>query len=178
MRKNEILKITICAVMAAVAIVLERFVSLDLGMGLKLTFYGFPLMLVGILFGFKMGTLTGLVSGTILQLTSPYGVSLTSIFWALAPIGWGSISGLINIFFKKSDKFWCLLIVVLITSISATLLNTIAMIMEGLIKGDEYYALASVLTNLPIRLLSMIILVIPYTLLIKAIKKINYNFEN
>ncbi len=39
--------------MAAVSIILEKFVSLDLGMGIKLTFYGLPLMIVGIMFGVK-----------------------------------------------------------------------------------------------------------------------------
>lgn len=177
MRKNEILKITVCAVMAALAIVLNRFVSLDLKVA-KLTFYGLPLMLVGILFGFKMGFLTGLVAAVVLQLTSPYGISLVSIFWGLAPIVWGSVSGLTYIAFKKSDKFWCLLLVVLITSTLATLSNTLALIMDGLINGDELFLIANVLSNLPMRLLSMIILVIPYTLLIHKVIKINYRFKN
>ena len=85
MKKNEILNITICSIMAAVSIILEKFVSLDLGMGIKLTFYGLPLMIVGIMFGVKLGLLTGMVTGAIIQLTSPYGISVTSIFLFPSP---------------------------------------------------------------------------------------------
>lgn len=172
MKKNEILKLTLCAVMASVSIVLERFVSLDLGMGLKLTFYGFPLMVVGVMFGIKMGLVTGLVAGVIIQLTSPYGVSITSIFWVLAPLAWGVVSAIAYFLLKKKNGIFIFIIVAFVTSLSATLINTVAMILEGLILGDEYYAFANVMTKLPVRLLSMLILVIPYGFLLESISKI------
>lgn len=174
MKKNEILNITICSIMAAVSIILEKFVSLDLGMGIKLTFYGLPLMIVGIMFGVKLGLLTGIVTGAIIQLTSPYGISVTSIFWALAPIVWGTLSAIMYLVFKKSNNFIVLVCVVLTTSLSATIVNTLAMILEGIIFADEYYAFANVIANVPIRFLSMVILVIPYALLLKSIIRIKF----
>ena len=80
---KKVLKITFCGVMAAMAIALEKVTALPITNSIKITFYGLPLIVVGILYGFKIGFITGLVSGTVLQLTSPYGISVSSPFWAL-----------------------------------------------------------------------------------------------
>ncbi len=167
MKKKTIFQITLSAVMAALSIVLEKFMSVNIVMHLKFTFYGLPLMIIGIMFGPKLGFMTGLVAGIVLQLTSPYGLSLTSPFWALAPIAWGGLSGLLYRIFSQKKEFWCLLIVVIITSLCANLLNTLAMYMETILIKDPYYTVAAILLDWPIRLLAMIILVIPYTLLVK-----------
>lgn len=169
MKKKIVFQITLCAIMAALSIVLERFMSVNVGMHLKFTFYGLPLMIIGIIFGPKLGFTTGLVAGIVLQLTSPYGISLTSPFWALAPIAWGGTSGLLYRAFSQRKEFWVLLFVVIITSLCANLSNTLAMYMETVLIKDPYYTIAAILLDWPIRLLTMIILVVPYTLLVKII---------
>ncbi|MDD2492363.1 MAG: ECF transporter S component [Bacilli bacterium] len=169
MKKKMVFQITFCAIMAALSIVLEKFASVDVGMRLKFTFYGLPLMIIGTMFGPKLGFTTGLVAGVVLQLTSPYGMSLTSPFWALAPIAWGGISGLMYRAISPKKGFGYLLLVVIITSLSANVFNTLAMYMETVLINDPYYTLAAILLDWPIRLLSMIILVVPYTILVKVI---------
>lgn len=177
MKKKMVFQITFCAIMAALSIALERFVSIDVGMRIKLTFYGLPLMVVGIMFGPKLGFTTGLVAGIVLQLTSPYGISLTSPFWALAPIAWGGISGLLYKAFSRKNGYGYLFIVVLVTSLSANLLNTLAMFMETVLIADPYYTIAAILVDWPVRLLSMVVLVVPYILLIKIVIN-NLSFLN
>jgi len=62
-------------------------------------------MVVGILHGPKLGALTGLISGIILQLTSEYGINLSSIFFGLAPVVWGFVSGVVFKLFSKIKWF-------------------------------------------------------------------------
>ena len=169
MKKFSVFEIVFCAVMASLAIVLEKFVSLEITTLIKLTFYGLPLLIVGVLFGFKHGLITGLVCGVTLQLTSKYGVGPTSIFWALAPISWGAISGLVFEKMKCKNELLKIVVSVVCASISATILNTIAMMSEIIIMNDEYYTYATILTNLPFRLLSMVILIVPYTIILKIL---------
>ena len=175
MNKKMVFQVTFCAIMAALSIVLEKFASVDVGMRLKFTFYGLPLMIVGILFGAKLGFTTGIVAGIVLQLTSPYGIGLTSIFWTLAPIAWGGVSGLVYQAVGKKKTYLSILLIVVITSVTANLLNTLAMYMETVLINDPYYTLAAIAVDWPIRLLSMIILVVPYVFLVKIIIT-NLNF--
>ncbi len=167
MKKIKVFDVTIVAIMAALAIILERF---SFGNGfLKFTFYGFPLMFVGVFMGWKLGLLTGLVAGIIIQLTSPYGITITSPIWALAPISWGFFSGITFNLTKKMNIWLSLFISVLLTSIVSTSLNTLAMFCDSWLIGDSYFTAANILTNLPSRLVSMLVLVFPYTILLRAL---------
>lgn len=167
MKKSVIFEITISGVMAALAIVLDRFGSINVGV--KITLYGLPLMLVGIMFGVKIGFLTGLASGIVIQLTSPYGVGPTSIFWALAPIAWGTISALMYKVFKKANIWISISLTVLITSLTANILNTCAMYMDSLLVKDSYYTLSKILLEWPPRILAAFVSMIPYTILLVLI---------
>lgn len=164
--KKLILEIAIVGVMAALAIVLEKFSFPKGNSYLKFTFYGLPLIIVGCMYGVKVGFLTGLVSSFVMQLTSEYGLSITTPVWMLAPIAWGTVSGFAYYLFKKKNTLFYMLMVSLITSISATVLNTIAMLVDGLAYGGDFItSLSNILANLPPRLVSMIILSVAYALI-------------
>ncbi len=105
MKNKKIYLIVLVATMAAMAIALDKIGSLKLTQSIKITFYAIPLMVVGILHGPKLGALTGLISGIILQLTSEYGINLSSIFFGLAPVVWGFVSGLVFKVFSKIKWF-------------------------------------------------------------------------
>ncbi|MBQ6817394.1 MAG: ECF transporter S component [Bacilli bacterium] len=162
---KKVLKITFCGVMAAMAIALNKVLSLQITPSIKITFYALPLMVTGILYGFKIGLLTGLVSGVILQLTSPYGVTITAPVWALAPILWGAIPGLIFKPLNKVNKYLAYAVVVFITSIAANLANTLAMYCDCLFIDDAYYTVASILMDWPGRIVTMLVTMIPYILI-------------
>lgn len=162
-RKELIFTIVLCAIMAGLSIVLDK-ISLNLGT-LKITFYALPLLVVGVVNGFVPGLIAGAISGIVLQLTSPYGITPSSPFWALAPIFWGGISGLVKLIFdkKKIDNFPILVaIAVIVASIMANLVNTLAFVMDSLLVKDSYYTMTIILTNWPLRLLIMFVSMIPY----------------
>ena len=105
LKNNKVYLIVLVATMAAMAIALEKIGSLKVTPSIKITFYAIPLMVVGILHGPKLGALAGLVSGIVIQLTSEYGINLSSIFFGLAPVVWGFVSGLIFKLFSKITWF-------------------------------------------------------------------------
>ena len=132
-RKELIFRIVLCAIMAALSIVLDK-VSVNVER-FKITFYALPLIVVGITNGISYGLIAGAVSGLVLQLTSPYGVGPTSVFWALAPIAWGGVSAVIYHLFKKkiNNRFILYTLSIVIASVVANVLNTFAMYMDSLL---------------------------------------------
>lgn len=166
MKKKVVLEIAIIGIMAALAIVLEKFSFPRGNSYLKFTFYGLPLLVVGCMYGARVGLITGIVSSFIMQLTSEYGLTITTPLWMIAPICWGGVSGLVFYLLKRKNNIPNMIIVSFVTSIFATLFNTVAMILEGLIFGGSYYALSNILANLPPRLISMVILAICYTFIL------------
>ena len=165
-RKKLIFTMSLCAIMAGLSIVLDK-VSINLGT-MKITFYALPLIVVGVVNGLLPGFLAGLISGTVLQLTSPYGITLSSPFWALAPIAWGTISGFVKFIFdkKKINNYPVLVgVAVVLASISANLLNTLAFFMDSLLVKDSYYTTAVILTNWPPRLIIMLVSIVPYIII-------------
>ena len=104
-KNNKVYLIVLVATMAAMAIALEKIGSLKVTPSIKITFYAVPLMVVGMLHGPKLGALAGLVSGIVIQLTSEYGINLSSIFFGLAPVVWGFVSGLIFKLVGKLSMF-------------------------------------------------------------------------
>ncbi|MCI5939443.1 MAG: ECF transporter S component [Bacilli bacterium] len=133
MKKNLVLKIVICGVMAALSIVLEKF-SIEIGEIYKITFYGLPLMFTGVMFGYKVGLLTGLVVGFVSQLTSKYGLSPTTPLWMLAPIIWGGMSGFLCCLFKDhAYELKSIAISVFITSLFVTIVNSVVIYLDSII---------------------------------------------
>ena len=163
--KNKVLKITFCSIMAAMAIALNSVASLQITPSIKITFYALPLMVTSILYGFKIGFLTGLVAGVILQLISPYGVTITAPVWALAPILWGTVPGLIFKPFNKINKYLAYVLAVFFASIASNLSNTLAMYCDCLFIADAYYTAASILLDWPGRILTMFVTMIPYIII-------------
>ena len=162
---KKVLKITFCGIMAAMAIALNKVLSLQLTQSIKITFYALPLMVTSILYGFKIGLLTGLVSGVILQLTSPWGVTVTAPVWALAPILWGLVPGLIFKPLNKVNKYLAYVVVVFVASVAANLANTLAMYCDCLFIDDAYYTAASILMDWPGRIVTMLVTMVPYIII-------------
>ncbi len=161
MNKKRIYYICVASSMAAISIVLELIgVRSDAS---KFSLYSLPLLFSGILFGPWVGLLTGLVSGFISQLCL-YGLGPTTLIWMLAPMLWGFLSGLI---FHKSMKekgtLFNISLLVISVSLSVTLVNTLAIYLDGVI---FHYPTPYVLAQLGTRALTALILCIPYIAII------------
>lgn len=164
MTKN-IIKYTLIAVLAALSIALN-YLKIPITTNVIVTVYALPLLFAGCCFDFLGSLLVGLITGVVLQLISPYGITVTSPFWALAPIGWTLSSFFINKLFIKLHPALRSLIIVIIASVVATALNTFAMLTECWLINDAYYTYALIASELPARLLVMAIMIIPYSLLL------------
>lgn len=164
MKSKVIKRIVVAGVMSAIAFVLN-YISIDLQV-MKITLYGLPLLLCGMFYGPLTGLLCGLVTGFLCQLFSKYGLTITAPLWMLAPIAWGFISGLISKIFKNNYKVWKILVCVLVTSLVALLLNSVAMIIDGLVFD---YPTEYVLINLGTRVITSLITGVIYVLVLYPI---------
>jgi len=138
MRQKIIFNIVIASILAAMALVLEKLgIKIPL-LGntttLRISFYGLPLMIAGIIFGYKTGLLAGLIMAIISQLVlSEYGITPTTPLWMIAPILFGLLSGLIIKIFKDKISVISILISVVITSIFVSLANSLALYVDGIV---------------------------------------------
>lgn len=163
MFKIKTRQITLAAMMAALSIALDQL-SLH-NNTTKVTLYSFPLLLTGLMFGPLVGGIAGFVAGFIIQLL--YGLDITTPLWMLAPIAWGLISGLISYSFKnKRSSLKAVVIIVLVTSLACTAINTGCLYLDGLIKN---YPTPYVIAQLGTRIFTSLVLCIPYTYALFAI---------
>lgn len=138
MRKKVIFNIVVASILAAMALVLEKLgIKIPL-LGstttLRISFYGLPLMIAGIIFGFKTGLLAGFITATISQLIlSDYGITPTTPLWMLAYIVFGVLSGLIIKLFKGKISIISIITAVVITSICVSLANSLALYVDGIV---------------------------------------------
>ena len=134
MKKTLTFKITLCAILASMAIVLALFPIPFFNV--ELTLYGIPLIVVGIIYGPTYGALCGFITGSTEQLIL-FGPSLESLFYVLAPVAWGLISGLLkkllDKIIKTNDNKIIIMeilkysITIIITAVTANFLNTVAL---------------------------------------------------
>ncbi len=132
MKKSFIFKMVMCSVMTALSIVLGLYCKISIGDSYEITLYMIPIMFMGIMFGPKYGLLTGVLE-TMVEQIGFYGVGPMTIFWMLAPISWGLVSGLVSkslnkyeYFKEKKHRILYYLIIALIASFVASLCNLIA----------------------------------------------------
>lgn len=137
-KQNSIKIITYACMLAACAVILEKLsVNLSLGSSnynIKLTLYGLPLLLAGMVYGIKTGFLTGLVTGFITQIIlSQYGIGPTTPIWMLAPMIWGTLSALFIKLFKNKFSWYSIIITILATAVIVSLFNSLALYLDALI---------------------------------------------
>lgn len=81
------------ALCAAIYVVLANLVGLNLG-PMKLSLDGFPILLSAVLFGPIDGFIIGFLGNFISQMLGPYGLSATTVLWALPPAVLGLFVGI------------------------------------------------------------------------------------
>ena len=162
MKKKVVLKICVSGMLAALAFVLNNYLAIDL-FEMKLTLYALPLMVCGMLFGPVTGLLCGVVTGFLCQLFSKYGLTVTAPLWMLAPIAWGSLSGVMMKLFKNDYKLWKVVASVVVVSLIVVGLNSFAMIIDGLVFE---YPTEYVLAKLGLRIITALVNSVIYTALL------------
>lgn len=179
MNKNNVKKLCICSILAALFVALELVAStfgkiafLD---NYQVPISCFPLILSSVMFGFGWGTLTAVVGSFISQLA--FGIGWGTLLW-MAPTVIYSISvSLLFMAFRKSEKTYILAFEFFISSIILSCLNTIAMYINNLIYGIPYDLLNKFLKIIiSLKIVGAVIFAIVFAIitppLIKKFKKI------
>lgn len=184
MKKSKIFKITFCAVMAAMSIILTLFeVNLPI---FNVALYGVPLVFVSIMYGPGYGLLTGIVCGSIEQIYK--GLSVQTFLWIIAPLAWGGLSGLVYYGLKKlfnDDKVYKKIIyyvlAIFVSVFIANISNSLALAVFGYTK-DPITSFATFITYAFGRMLSIPLHIVIYVplcyLVVERMKKIVYNFND
>lgn len=144
MKNKFIFKMVMCSIMTALSVVLGLYCKISIGDTYEITLYMIPIMFMGIVFGTKYGLLTGLLE-TIVEQVAFYGLGPMTIFWMLAPIAWGGMSGLLastlnkfNIFKNKKFKWIYYLLIAFVASLFASLCNLFAIGVNNYINTKDF----------------------------------------
>lgn len=141
MRKKLIQKITILAILTALAMVLKKF---SFGTGeYRISLYDTPVILAGIIAGPLWGMVVAFLSDFLYSLLSGYTYSFIMMFSALL---WGVVGGL---FYKKKVNYFLLFILIFFASILNTTINSVQLYI--------WYGAGSLIVGLPLRITTMII---------------------
>ena len=167
--KLYLFKLSLTAILTALAIVLNSFLSIKIGEQIKITLYGFPLIILGLFTGPLFGFIGGLTCAIVNDIIG-YGISLGTIWWSLAPISWALIPALFRKFyFKNNIKYYRGLIIVLISAFQAFLFNNLAFFLDLKVFGYDYGDL--LIMNVIFRLISLLISTALFSILLYFIAK-------
>ena len=178
MKKTILKNIVLISVLAAVAVVIEKLsIKIPLlsdKLTLKITFYGLPLILCSLLLGYKNGFLSGFIAAFITQIIlSEYAITPTTPLWMVSPIMWGLIPGVIFKLFKNKNNIVVISIIVIITSISVSLFNSLALYLDALImKYPSGLTFTLIIIRLFTAMLSTLIYIPCIYLLLNRLQKI------
>ena len=160
--------------LSAIFYVVGKFLVLNIGMDLKLTFKIFLLYIISVSINSISGMIVGGVGEFLIQLTSIYGLTATTIFWILPYMIVGFLFGVFYRKLIKNNNKLELFLLIFLFNIILTFLNTIAFYIDSKIFG--YYNFILVFGKLIFKIFVDIILAIIYTALfpycISIIKKI------
>lgn len=168
MKKMKTQILVTCGLLMAMHIVLSYF-SITLPT-MKINLSGLPIIVGGLLFGPVVGFLVGLLGSFLYQMLS-YGLMWTTILWMIPH----AVRGLIVGVYAKHKKYHLgkfeVVILVLVSSLVATLLNTVGMYIDGLVWNYEAAAFAAIGPRIINSVLTSIIYVVIIIPLMKPLRK-------
>ncbi len=167
--KVYLFKLGLTAILTALAIVLNSFLSIRIGNVIKISLYGFPLIILGLFVGPLFSVVGGITCALINDIVG-YGISLSTLWWSLAPITWALIPALLRKFyFIKNKNYLRGLIVIGLSAFMAFLANNLAFYLDLKVFGYDYGDL--VLINVVFRLISLVITTFIFSFLLFVVSK-------
>ncbi len=134
MKRTKTQKLVLSALLMAMHIILSYF-SLDLPL-MKINLSPLPIILAGLLFGPVVGGTVGLIGSLLYQILK-FGIDPTTVLWII-PVGIrGLLIGLYAMSKKYKVKAFEMSVVIIFTSLVATILNTIGLYIAGYINMAE-----------------------------------------
>lgn len=172
MEKNNIKKLCLSAVLAAFCFAMDyATTALEQVSGgtFKLSLSALPIIISAVCCGPLWGAATGFV-GTFMTQLITYGFTPTTILWVLPAAIRGLSVGLLFIAFRRSVKYYWLMLEIIISALLVTAANTLVIFIDS--KLYNYYSPAVVFGSLGIRLVSAVITSVIFALIMPPIIKI------
>ncbi len=169
-------RLTTIAMLTALYVVLAILTPVKL-QNFKFTFEALPILVSGFLFGSKVSLSVGTLGSIIYQLCfSGYGLTPTTILWILPH----SFSALLVGILSEKKQFKLekkdILTISIISCISVTVLNSLALFIDSKIYG--YYSFAIVFGSIPLKILTGVILAVAYSFIIVPLMNSIDNFKH
>lgn len=163
-------RLTQLSMLIAVYVVLAILTPIKVA-NFKFTFEAFPVLVASLLLGPVDGLIVGGVGSFIYQLLfSGYGITATTLLWVLPH----AISGYVVGLYAKSKNFEIefkdVSFIGAISAFIVTGLNIFALYVDSKVFG--YYSAALIFANIPIKLITGIILAILYATIIPKLLKL------
>lgn len=164
MKKITTRRIAVDGMLSALCFVLATYCSIRVSNSIKLTLDAFPIILAALTFGPVDGIIVGGVGIFLYQIVN-YGLSYTTLMWVFPALVRGVFLGVYAKIKKFDMKRRETLIVVIISSLLVTALNTLIIYLDGKIWGYS----TAVLATLPYRIISSVLVAVIYGLLVSEI---------
>ena len=131
-------RLVVIAMLTAVHLVLTLTLTVNLGW-MRITFNGLPIILAGLLYGPVGGMVTGIL-GRFLSDLLTYGITVTTPLWVLPAAVRGLIVGYVAKRMNYSLTKGQMTILIVMSSLIVTTLNTGAIYLDSVIYGYYTYA--------------------------------------
>lgn len=151
MSKLSTKKLCRIALMAALYLLLKRFLGIELGT-LKINFATLPVVLAALLFGPMEAVTVAALGEFIYQILSPYGITATTLLYVAAPAVRGLVIGLAGRMSRRplETRPVVCYAVCIAAAVLTTLFNTAVNALDSIIYG--YFTYTYVFGNLVTRL--------------------------
>lgn len=164
MRRKLITRICVCAILAALYFVFD-LISIKAG-PFKLSVSGLPIIIVAVIYGPLDAMIVGFTGAFLGQLLS-YGFTPTTILWCMPALVRGLFVGLFTKKLNPKDEPIRLIIIIVISSLLVTTINTVVMYIDS--KLYNYYSYAYIFGALAYRYIAGILTAIIYSVLTPVI---------
>ena len=164
MKRTIITRICVCAILSALYFVLD-LISIKAG-PFKLSVSGLPIIIVAILYGQVDAMIVGFTGAFLGQLLS-YGFTPTTLLWCMPAVVRGLFVGLFTKKLNIKERPISLIVIIVISSLLVTTINTVVMYIDS--KIYHYYSYAYIFGALFTRYITGIITAIIYSVLTPVI---------
>ena len=160
MKKKIITRICVCAILAALYFIFDM-ISIKAG-PFKLSVSGLPIIIVALFYGPIDAMIVGFTGAFLGQLLS-YGFTPTTLLWCLPAVARGLFVGLLTRKLSVKDEPIKLVLIIIVSSLLVTTINTIVMYIDSVIY--DYYSHAYIFGALLYRYIAGILTAIIYSAL-------------
>ena len=169
-KKMTVLDLCICAVMIALHIVLDLFLTIRIGELYKITLNTLPFVVVGMMCGPAEGAISGLVGCFLSQMLGPYGLMITTPIWIIPGALSGLASGLIFKAFKRKTTVVAIAVTVFLAELITTIYNWFGSYLGDVIILKDL-TIEVLIAAIPIRLVNWALRSVVYTVILVPLCK-------